>query len=261
MIAKKVFLSVFVGILILGLLAVSPQASAGIEGIGVSFGDPTRTSGTIDDQDIAGFTGYEQSNWNVAEGASGTVENLLDSAGSETATSLTFSADGQWGRGDVPETPDGYLMSGWLDGKGTDLTIIEFSNVSYSTYDIVLYSHGPGDHFRTREVTLVDASDDSVIAGPYYFRDPEDAAGDMFFDGTFTQADLYTDDDDDVPVGNVWIFEGLTSPNIRVEVGYGQQKVVNDRYPINAVQLVVPEPATLALLGIGSIGLLRRRRK
>ena len=214
------------------------QDSPGGPSIGISFLGASDQIGPIGPEETAGFAGYEQSIWNVAEGASGTVEDLLDSVGVTTAASLTFSANGVWGRGDVPDTPDGRLMTGWLDGRGAT-TIIELSNVPYTTYNIVLYSDGPGEFLRGREVNLLDASDDSVIAGPYYFRDPMDSETTSgFFDGTFTRAALNSINNTDVmPVGNVWIYEGLTRPHIRVEVNAGAHNAPNERYPVNAIQI------------------------
>ncbi len=253
----------FAGFLMLGVVTASGQ-------IGISFHDGAGPGANppiapIGPGETAGFAGYAQANWNVVGGASGSELALVDASGAPTLTTMTFSADAVWGRGDVPDTPDGRLMTAWLDGRGTDPTTVQFNNISYATYSIVLYSHGPGDLLRGREVTLVDPTDDSVIEGSYFFRDPEDQ-GSNFFDGTFVQAALSTEEDvNEMPVGNVWIIEGLTNPNVRLVLDdFGQEGLVNQRYNINAIQ-VIPEPSTYALiagfLGLMATVIIRRARR
>ena len=160
-------------------LFAQPVLDLAVEGIGFSFGGRTDKTlgGLIGLTEVAGFTGYEQANWNTEWSSVGnvtpvnqTVSNLLDSRGATTGVSLTYHADGAFGY-TTPDSPDGRLFGGYLDGKNTSDTTAEFSNIPYPTYDVVIYAcTGTGTYIRITEVTVVNPSDNSIIAGPYYFR-------------------------------------------------------------------------------------------
>jgi len=236
---QKWILRVFSGVLMLGLFAASAQAA---ESIGFSLGgrDNKTPGGLIGPTEVAGFDVYQQTNWNTEWSSIGnvspvdsTVSNLLDSNGATTACSLTYHADGAWGQ-TTPDTPDGRLFTGYLDGRNATPATAQFSNIPYTTYDLVIYaSTGTGTYVRVQEVTLVNPSDDSIIAGPYYVRMTSQG-----FDGTYIQAPLSTVNDLVLtPEGNVLAFSGLTSPNVRVEIKAGVYQSPNVRYYLNAIQV------------------------
>ncbi len=98
----------------------------------------------------AGLSGYIYTHWNLAAGASGTLGSLIDSAGTTTASSVTWSSANTWGDGTANTDAsagvgDAQIARGYLDDGDAGISI-NITGHGYSKYDVVVY-------FSTDDVT------------------------------------------------------------------------------------------------------------
>ena len=164
---------------------------------------------------------------------------LLDSTGG--STSITFQTNGSMQV--AGGTPDPGLMSDDEYTGGTaDFT---FTNVpdSFAGYDLYLYSDNGGGYATTFTITVGTAATATATSGP--------APGAGINPGVFVLNDNYV-----VLTGLHPTLGVLSGTFADVRVGDGGGFGI-----LNGFQLVeLPEPASLSLLGLGSLLMLRRRR-
>src|SRR5687768_9274746 len=129
------------GIAAAAVLALGSAAHAQFNSIGVNF-----SGGAGDEPDpdqvtpVTGTTGVvPQANWNNAQGATGTLANLIDDTGAATGASLTFASNNTWGR-DLSATPTNDLLSNYLDAGEANTATATVSNVPYAVYDVIVYA-------------------------------------------------------------------------------------------------------------------------
>jgi hypothetical protein len=210
------------------------------------------------------------SNWNdswaenystYSWGTPVTVNNLYDSTGTATTTSLAYTSDNGYSIGGQPaQDADGsyskQMLNGFLNagpagwGPPTTFNTIALSNIPYSQYEIIVYI---SDDAAGR-VAL--ASDGAVT----YDLSTMGSATVSGANASFIQS---TDTTGANPTADYVVFTGLSGSSQTITVTPGDMNP-NDAAWVGlaAFQIVpVPEPGTLALAALGGIGMLMFRRR
>jgi hypothetical protein len=283
-----------------GKLVVTAVAAAGlaspalaIDAIGLNYvnnDDPGVQNGAGDAllaAESAGATGFAQANWNNL-GRWGATVSLNDNTGAGTLVTTTWDSNNSWNNGAGTSTPDRKLMNGYLDATGQPNDNVTspypfFDNKNKpevfikglsswlagkgaSTYSVVVYTDGDNAEGRVGEYWLQGAGSGDPPGSLTADLTPHVFKGDLDnFSGVYTPIPTVGTTALAPGLGNYMVFTGLSADTfvLRTEEISG---TVNDpttfRAQINAVQIIaeVPEPTSLAFLGIGMMGLLVRRR-
>ena len=192
----------------------------------------------------AGLTGFAATNWNNVATASGTAGSLTDDSGTATGASVTWGAGGVWGDsaadGDADlGIGDAILARGYLDDQDTGGGIgnnFDVTGISFTTYSVVLYYSTDGTGVGYRDATVNGTTSSTTGARRQYQNPNWDAS-------------------------NTIVFTGL-SGNLDVDVLSGPSG--GERGSLAGFQIVdttIPEPSSTALLGLGGLALILRRRK
>lgn len=225
--------------LVLGSVSVASAAN-----LAINFGadEPNGAGSTVDGP--AGI--YGTAVWNNTTGAAGAAVGLLDGDGAATAASVEYSSTNTWsstGRGEenntAPAGEDRDLMTGYLDtnNSGSPSAFVTLSGLAgiFDEYNVVVYIKG-GVNGRGGNYTI----------GGQTLSHLDTAA----FNGTYVPG----------AEGDYIVFEGVTGDSFTLSA---TADAVGFRAPINAIEVTpIPEPATwmLALAGVGTLALARRRR-
>ncbi len=240
--------------IILTTLAISSAvANAAIISVNVTDGGPG-FGATISSTQLAGVV--EAGNWNVVSFETGgttnahagtNTGNLLDDAGANSGVSI--SSTGTWGRTFNNSTGfntgtalfNDSMITNYSDTNTGSITL---TGVSYATYDVYVYSSRPFVQeagFTVGGVSRFLAFDLNATSGPLE-------------EGSFATQALA---EGSRGTGNYIKFSGVTGSSLTI-----QAESVGNFMSVNGIQIVqVPEPSSTALLGLGGLALILRRRK
>lgn len=179
---------------------------------------------------------------------------LTSSTGTATPIRFSIEANDSWNSGSGNGNANAILMNGIIKaqsagaGRQTTLPISIFNLTPGDTYTLDLYTteNGGGGRYSAASGTSVFFQE--AQAGTAY------AAAPGFILGSNTTATTF-------PVANYVEFKGVVGASGAINLNY-TWLAGSDGVGIGGFQLnVVPEPAGLALLGMGSLLAFRRRRK
>jgi hypothetical protein len=229
------------------------------ESTGADYYGDTASAGQMAPADVAGVV--PASNWTNALGLDPTASSLVDDSGVATTMGIALDGDGSagWMMGEdsytSPSSADAQMMYAVRAiGGDEDQIDIQLTDIPYSVYDLYVYvgryngwTNASGDTGQT------------TVAGTtyhYYRSDPQSGEmGDL--PGAHLQA-TSTDPNDPTAGATYVLFEDLT----------GSEQTINmfddnsDELGIAGIQVVeIPEPATMSLLAMGGLALIRRRRR
>lgn len=205
---------------------------------------------------------WSENNSTYAYGTPVTVNNLFDNTGAATATSLSYNsyngyylqnsnpaqdADGTYNR----QMLNGFLNAGpatWNPPVTQDT--ISLNNIPYAQYDIYVYV---SDDTAGRVALVSNGS----ITYDLSTMGPAAISG---ANASFIQS---TDTSGANPTADYVVFSGLAGVSQTITVSPGDTNPADSAWVgLAAFQIVaVPEPATLALAGLGGLGLLWLRRR
>lgn len=203
----------------------------GVGGVGLNPGD------------TAGAPGYAQDNWNNHSSAgqapgSTPFGPLNDDSGTPTGVSVTGwsqSANNSWQYQETA-TPDQILLNDFANQDPT-ITFSDVNDFTANGYTVVVY-YG-NNEFANGGGTL----------------DVNGIQQDIKANGAFSATGYVLNTDNGATGSNYAVFTGVSGDVLTVAL----DSIQNDG--ISAIQIIaIPEPASIALIGLGGLMMLRRRR-
>ncbi len=239
---------------------------------GISANAATVWNVNIGSPDLAGYQGAATENaatgstWNAV--TSGTVTTLNDYTGSNAAgvtleIAPTAGSAIDFRTQDI--TGDAIFDTFMMDDNGglpdddvnDDPFIVTFGNLnSGSTYDLVVYSDWYHYNIHGMPVTQTAGTG---LTGTFYINSERLGHSTGIVGALLEDTDSAASNTPRTHASNYARFNGLSSDGVNTLAF----SMAGSTAPINGFQLIetVPEPSTTALLGLGGLALILRRRK
>jgi hypothetical protein len=241
-------------------LAIASSANAAI--ISVNFDG--RSAGTLASGDVAGVE--SANNWNNVSsgdnsGSNATTSSLINDSGVVTSTSITYEQN-FWSINNGTST-DGKVSSGYTNTSSTADGVLSIaglgSEFTSGGYNVILYLGGTDSQGQN---TAIEVGANIGGGTSQWIRHVRST------DATFSGYNSETFADEATAQSgstnsNYVVFSGLTAASFDINVLKDSSSTSGwARAGIKGVQIVaVPEPSSTALLGLGGIALILRRRK
>lgn len=266
--------------------ALSVQGVASAATIGVNYvdsGDTGVQNGAADalgSAEIAGVPGYAQPNWNNL-GRWGNPTSLNNGFGVMTGVNVAWDSNNTWNTGVGTSTPNNKLMAGYIDATGQpnipgspysgwdnankpDAYVTGLgawlASSGASSYSVLIYTDGDATEGRISEYWLQNASgsDFGALTLGSDLTSHTFAKDSANFSGTFIQVPDAANSVGNAVDGNYILFTGLTADTFLMRT-----EEQTFRAQINGFQIIaeVPEPSSMALLGLGGISFVLARRR
>ena len=230
--------------------ALLASSSAHAQQIGVNFEGDAGAAGQVMAGQTAGVVG--QTNWNNAAGNTGSLPNLVSATGATTGATVTWQSQGLWSTDKEDNTSqfanpgDEALMNGYLDtNEGTTSSFITVTGLTPGAYNVYVYSLTAVNNRDSGNIIVEGVREKSISTISTAFQEGGGPGGDDNIGGVLGNYNLYP-----VVLNDGELNMTLSGETFRTAVNGFQ-----------VVPAVVPEPASLGLLGLGAVGLLARRRR
>lgn len=254
--------------ILIGLVMVFAVSAANAGSMALNFSGTAGSSWTI--SGTAGAPGYAQAYWTntisdwTGQSSWGAQYNLVDNTGAATGAKMEWYASsiGTWAWG-LPTGNDNVRMmdAGIATVLGTDPIRVHAIQIPYASYDVVVYFTSENTNAYVAKYTV---GSTSVYAQTP--AEPHFVNGNVFTEvPTTSTANLQYN----TPAGNYIVFKGLAGStlDITAEAIWAGTNVYTGANgvayaSISGFQIIeTPEPATLTLLGMGLLSVLKRNRK
>jgi hypothetical protein len=228
------------------------QISPAQNGLAISFNfsggagseDPQPDIDTVDAGEITGVV--PRGGWNNGSLNLGTRNNLINSDGTATPASITWSSDNTWGRNLVP-SPINDLLSDYLDGATGFPVSVSLSFIPFSLYDVYVYTRRNDNSDNTNQGGSSNLLSDYTLNGTILQSVRTGDVRDTFVLATAGQ------------IGNYIKFDDVTGSTLTLA---SNTNAANFQSPVDGIQIVeqIPEPGSAAVIAMGVVSALGLRR-
>lgn len=197
---------------------------------------------------------YNDFSSTVNNGSNGWVLGYTDSNGANFKAFDTYTAVGTDG------------ISRWYDQNNVDLLVpAAFKNTAGSTVHGIANGEAALHGGRQGEIAvaryIVPANGFYSISALFGAGDSTAQYGNVNVSVQHNGASLFSVGNTGVDQSYTGSFSALANDTIDFRVGIGNDTFYNDSTPLRASVQAVPEPTSMAALGLGALGILKRRRK
>lgn len=204
--------------------------------------------------------------------ASKTFSGIVDDSGTATSSQIVYSQSGNHAMAtsatyDYTPTDEKLFrryVDQWGNNRSSSYTVTNLpSSITQHGYNVIVYTSSTA-HLDNRSGTIKidDAADGTFDQTKYVWGGANPYSSEVgYVEQTYASLaeakNAYQDGNAD---GNYIMFTGLTSDSFELEV-YVNSDSGAQRVPVNGFQIVaVPEPVTIALMGLGFVSLRFRKR-